>query len=147
MATCPPNQLRPILLQRVSQLCRAARDGIAQRGARSRAFATNTVLRLCQSSALSLDTTTRLGSAFHPILIQAYCMFRLVSNAMQAAFQIDNWSCQLVFIGSCVVLELSHNEFNYNQDKISMELTPRDSPYEQAHALIHRPGCALIARY
>jgi hypothetical protein len=25
MATCPPNQLRPVLLQGVSQLCRAAR--------------------------------------------------------------------------------------------------------------------------
>ena len=25
MATCPPNQLRPILLQRVSHLCRSAR--------------------------------------------------------------------------------------------------------------------------
>jgi hypothetical protein len=25
MATCPPNQLRPVLLQGVSQLCRSAR--------------------------------------------------------------------------------------------------------------------------
>jgi hypothetical protein len=61
---------------------------------------------------------------------------------MQTVFQIDSWSCQLVFLGSCAVLELSSS-----QEKMSIELIPRDSPYEQAHALIRRPGCALIARY
>ena len=61
---------------------------------------------------------------------------------MQTVFQIDHWNCQLVLLGSCVVLEMS-----CNQDRMSVELIPKDSPYEQAHALIQRPGCALIARY
>jgi hypothetical protein len=61
---------------------------------------------------------------------------------MQNVFQIDNWTCQLVLLGSCVVLELS-----CNQERMSVELIPRDSPHEQAHALIQRPGCALVARY
>lgn len=61
---------------------------------------------------------------------------------MQTVFQVDNWSCQLVLLGSCAVLELS-----CDQERMSIDLIPRDSPYEQAYALIQRPGCALIARY
>jgi len=61
---------------------------------------------------------------------------------MLSRFSIDPWSCRLILLGSCVVLELSHE-----QERMSMELVPRDSPHEQAHALIRRPGCALIHRY
>ena len=45
MAPCPPNQLRPVLLQRVSQLCRSARSKASAR------FSSNTICfngqRLC----------------------------------------------------------------------------------------------------
>lgn len=52
----------------------------------------------------------------------------------------EGWHCQLVLLGSQVVLEASQGD-----QRLSRALEPGDSPRECAFELISRPRCLLPA--
>ena len=51
----------------------------------------------------------------------------------------DHWTFQLVMLGSLLVLEAMADDM-----VLSTVIEPLDCTHSRAHALIHRPCCALI---
>lgn len=56
------------------------------------------------------------------------------------SFTREGWHCQLVFLGSQVVLEAVQGE-----QRLSCSLEPGDSPRDCAFELISHPRCLLPA--
>ena len=53
-------------------------------------------------------------------------------------FMIQDWSLQVVLVGSVAVLEAVSGS-----ERISTDLTPLDSPREIAYQLLQQPSCSL----
>ena len=51
---------------------------------------------------------------------------------------IQDWSLQVVLVGSVAVLEAVRGN-----ERISTDLTPLDSPREIAYQLLQQPSCSL----